>query len=315
MSYLDKLKKNIKNPNQAIEKLQKELEKVSTKNTKGGNQDDRFWKLEPDKASNGSAVIRFLPAPEVDGDDALPWVRIFDHGFQGPSNSWYIEKSLTTIGLKDPVSDYNSKLWNSGIDANKEIARKQKRRLNYYANILVVSDPKNPDNEGKVFLFKFGKKIFEKLTQAMNPEFDDEVAFNPFCPFTGADFKLKMRKQDGFVNYDRSEFATPKPIFEDDKDLEKLLKQEHSLAEFLDPKNFKTYEELKKRLDDVLGVDGAAPQPQTRAESADVEEDENPFTPPSKKKVTEAVEKRAKEDAGDGEDDEVMDYLRKLADE
>lgn len=254
----------LKKSSGSIDKLARELEKLNAPAT-NSSEDTRFWKPELDKAGNGFATIRFLPAPAVDGDDALPWVRIFDHGFQGPGG-WYIENSLTTLGQKDPVSEHNSVLWNSGIEANKEIARKQKRRLKYIANILVISDTKNPDNEGKVFLFKFGKKIFDKITEAMNPQFDDEKATNPFDFWAGANFKLKVRKFEGYPNYDKSEFEKSSALYDgDDAKLEKLWKMEYSLKEFLDPKNFKSYDELKTKLNRVLGLDGAAPAPKTKA--------------------------------------------------
>lgn len=238
-----------------FEKLNSELSKMAS-----GRQTDpteeNLWKCGTDKVGNGFAVIRFLPAP--DGED-LPFIRIWDHGFQGPGG-WYIEKSLTTFpGEKDPLGEYNSELWNSGIDADKEQARKQKRRLSYYANIYVVKDPANPDNEGKVFLYKFGKKIFDKLNDLMNPSFEDETPVNPFDLWTGANFRLKVRKVEGFPNYDKSEFDTPGPLLNDDDALEEVYKSEHSLQELLDRKHFKTYDELKARLDRVLGRTSSAP--------------------------------------------------------
>jgi len=256
---------SLKKSSGSIDKLARELEKLNTPATTNSSEDTRFWKPELDKAGNGFATIRFLAAPAADGDDALPWVRVFDHGFQGPGG-WYIENSLTTIGQKDPVSEYNSILWNSGIEANKEIARKQKRRLKYISNILVVSDPKNPDNEGKVFLFKYGKKIFDKITEAMNPQFEDEKAVNPFDFWAGANFKLKIRKFEGYPNYDKSEFDKPSALYDgDDAKLEKLWKSEYSLKDFLDPKHFKSYDELKTKLNRVLGLDGAPPASKSKA--------------------------------------------------
>tara|TARA_B100000131_G_scaffold250826_1_gene244268 strand:+ start:76 stop:966 length:891 start_codon:yes stop_codon:yes gene_type:complete len=227
-------------------KLVSQVEKMN----KGSNgADDRLWKPEVDKAGNGYAVIRFLPAP--DGED-LPWAKLYSHAFQGPGG-WYIENSLTTLGQKDPVSEHNSQLWNSGIDADKEVARKQKRKLSYYSNIYVVKDPTNPQNEGKVFLYKFGKKIFDKLTAAMQPEFEDEEAINPFDFWQGANFKLKIKKVAGFWNYDSSEFASPTALLDDDEALEALWKKEYSLAELVAADQFKSYEDLKKRLDYVIG--------------------------------------------------------------
>ena len=265
-----------------VTKLTKELEKLNSTNNQ---EDTRFWKLDIDKAGNGFAIIRFLPGPAVDGEDSLPWVRIFDHGFQGPGG-WYIEKSLTTLNQKDPVSEYNSVLWNSGIDANKEIARKQKRRLKYISNILVIQDTKHPENEGKVFLYSYGKKIFAKITEAMNPQFEDETPINPFDLWQGANFKLKVRKLEGYPNYDKSEFDAPAALFDgDDAKLEELWKSEYSLKELLDPKNFKSYDDLKRRLDKVLSTDGvpvtasvpAAASAPTAVDNMEEEEDINYF--------------------------------------
>ena len=228
-------------------KLVSQVEKMN----KGSNGvDDRLWKPEVDKAGNGYAVIRFLPAP--DGED-LPWAKLYTHAFQA-SGGWYIENSLTTLGQKDPVSEYNSQLWNSGVDSDKEVARKQKRKLSYYSNVYVVKDPSNPANEGKVFLFRYGKKIFDKITAAMQPEFEDEQAINPFDFWAGANFKLKIKKVAGYWNYDSSEFAAPAPLLDDDDAMEAVWKQEYSLAELVAPDQFKSYEDLKKRLDYVLGL-------------------------------------------------------------
>lgn len=261
MSSFANLKRNSGN----LDKLAKAIEQLNSSDS--NSKDDNFWKPEVDKAGNGYAVLRFLPAPAVDGDDGLPWVKVFDHGFQGPGG-WYIENSLTTLGHKDPVSEYNSQLWNSGIEANKEIARKQKRRLSYICNVYVVEDSKNPQNEGKVFLYKFGKKIFDKINEAMNPQFEDEKAVNPFDLWSGANFKLKIRNVEGYRNYDKSEFAASAPLMEDDEKMEAVWKKEYSLKEFVAESNFKTYDELKARLDKVLGVDGSAPAPRTTVEQA-----------------------------------------------
>jgi len=268
MSNFDSLKRN----RYSLEKLTKAIEATtqSTSTESGSREDPRLWQPTVDKAGNGMAIIRFLPAPSVDGEDALPWVRVFSHGFQGPGG-WYIENSLTTLNQKDPVSEYNSTLWNSGIEANKEIARKQKRRLNYIANVFVVSDPSNPENEGQIRIYKFGKKIFDKITEAMNPEFADETPVNPFDMWEGANFKLKIRNVEGYRNYDKSEFAEKSALLDgDDAKLEALWKQEHSLKEFLDPKHFKPYDLLKARLDKVLGFEGDV-APKSKAIDAVVE--------------------------------------------
>ena len=211
--------------------------------------DERLWKPELDKSGNGYAVIRFLPA--VKGED-LPWAKVWNHAFQGPTGQWYIENSLTTLSQKDPVSEHNTALWNTGLESDKEIARKQKRKLQYFSNIYVVSDAKHPENEGKVFLFRYGKKIFDKITDAMSPEFEDEKAINPFDFWEGANFKLKIRKVDGYWNYDKSEFEDTSKLFEDDSEADNVWKAQHSLAEFTAATNFKSYDELKTRLDAVL---------------------------------------------------------------
>lgn len=263
MSNLSALKKN-----SSLGKLARALE--STTKNSGSKEDERMWQPEVDAAGNGYAVIRFLDAPAVDGEDGMPWVQVFSHGFQGPGG-WYIENSLTTLGQKDPVSEYNTQLWNSGIEANKEIARKQKRRLTYISNVLVIKDTSNPANEGKVFLYKYGKKIFDKIKEKIEPQFEDEKAVNPFSFWDGANFKLKIRKVEGYRNYDKSEFDNPSPLFDGDDDkIEKVWKAEYSLKEFLDPKHFKSYDELKSKLDRVLGLDGVAAQ-RVRSKAEDLE--------------------------------------------
>ena len=292
---------NLKRSRNDLDKLTKAIEDTTSPTSKeaGSKDDTRLWQPTVDKAGNGMAVIRFLPAPAVDGDDALPWVRRFDHGFQGPGG-WYIENSLTTLGQKDPVSEYNTTLWNSGIEANKEIARKQKRRLHYIANILVVSDPSNPSNEGQIKLFKFGKKIFDKITEAMNPEFADETPVNPFDMWEGANFKLKIRNVEGYRNYDKSEFADKSALLDgDDEKLEALWKKEFSLKEFTDPSNFKSYEVLKAKLDKVLGFDGGS-SVKTKAEDAVFKKFDDEDVAVIDKKIVE-------------HDDEDLDYFKSLA--
>ena len=289
-----------------LDKLTTEIEKINTP-AKNGNQngDSRIWKPVVDKAGNGYAVIRFLPAPE--GED-IPWVRIWDHGFQGPGG-WYIENSLTTLNKKDPVSEYNSKLWNSGIEANKEIARRQKRRLSYYSNILVISDSANPENEGKTFLYKYGKKIHDKIKDAMNPEFDDETPVNPFDLWEGANFKLKMRNVEGFRNYDKSEFESTSALFDgDDEKLESTWKQEFSLQELLDAKHFKAYDQLKSRLDRVLGLEAEV------SGSSFAEEKESAPTPMRSVEARSLPTAEANLDNDDGDDDSLS-YFSKLAEE
>lgn len=235
----------------SLENLTAEVNKLSNQDSGKKASDSRFWAPTVDKAGNGYSVIRFLPPT---GDEDVPFVRTYDHAFQGPTGLWYIENSLTTIGQTDPLSVLNGKLWNTGNEADKETARKQKRRLHFISNIYVIQDQAKPENNGKVFLFKYGKKIFEKLNEAMNPQFEDEMPVNPFDLWEGANFKLKIRNLDGYRNYDKSEFETPKPLFDSDDEMEKVWKQQYSLKEFLDPSNFKTYDALKERLDRVLNV-------------------------------------------------------------
>ena len=280
-------------------KLVKEVEKM---NNTGGNTDDRIWKLDVDKGGNGYAVIRFLPAPE---NEDLPFVKLYSHAFQGPGG-WYIENSLTTLGQKDPVSEYNSLLWNNGTDLGKETARKQKRKLTYVSNVYVVKDPANPENEGKVFLFKYGKKIFDKLTAAMQPEFEDEEAIDPFDFWQGANFKLKAKNVAGYRNYDSSEFAAVSPLLNDDDALESLWKKQFSLAELVAGDQFKTYEELKTRLDYVLGnKKSAAPE----YEVADEDNDRGA----AEELVTAAVSTTPS--SVNDDDDDALSYFQKLAEE
>ena len=263
-------------------------------------QDDRFWKPTVDKAGNGFAVIRFLPAPS--GED-LPWVRYWDHGFQGPSGQWYIENSLTSIGGQDPVSEMNAILWNSGRDEDKQIARDRKRRLHYVANIQVVSDPGNPSNEGKVFLYKFGKKIFDKVMDVMQPQFADEKPVNPFDFWEGASFKLKIQQVAGYRNYDKSEFAAPSALSDDDNKLEGVYNTLYSLQDFLDPKNYKSYDELKAKLNRVLGAEGTV---MTTAESVSLDDSDD--TPAVQSPVHRPVAATAA-----AEDEDTFSYFQKLA--
>ena len=274
-----------------LDKLKAKVEQLNT--SEGSDKSNNFWRPEVDKAGNGMATIRFLPTSAVDGDDSLPWVKIFEHGFQGPGG-WLIDKCLTTKSQQCPVCEHNNKLWNSGIEANKTVARNQKRKLNYTANIYVVSDPKHPENEGKVFLFRFGKKIFDKITEAMNPAFEDETPINPFDMWKGADFKLRIRKVAGYQNYDSSEFASPAALLDDDSELEKIWKSEHSLKVLLDPKEFKSYDDLKGRLDKVLGD---APAPKTTVEQA------------------KAMPKKPVDEELMSEEDDDLAYFAKLAEE
>jgi len=296
----------------SLDKLRAAMESASpTEGAKKSYSDDNFWKPELDKSGNGYAVVRFLPTPE---GEEMPWVSYFDHGFQGPGG-WYIEKSLTTLGKQDPVSEYNSQLWNTGIEANREIARKQKRRLHYVSNIFVVSDPKNPDNEGKVFSYRYGKKIFEMLKEAISPAFEDEAPINPFdLRGEGANFKIKIRKVDGYWNYDKSEFDTPAPLFDSEEKLNNIYSSLSSLNELIAPEQFKSYDELKEKLDRVLGLSGGVSN--STAESVAEDLDEVPWSGVNEATADEPVISSAEtsETVSTTEDD-AMDYFKKLATE
>lgn len=300
MVDFSKLKAN--SGKKSLEDLTKKLASVS--GNEGKTADDRFWTPTVDKAGNGYAVIRFLPAPP---EEDVPFIRIFDHGFQGPGG-WYIENSLTTLGKNDPVSEHNSSLWNSGVESNKDIARKQKRRLHFISNIYVVQDSGNPESEGKVFLYKYGKKIFDKLNEAMNPQFADEEAVNPFDLWAGANFKLKIRNVEGYRNYDKSEFEKAGPLKDDDSLLEEIWKKEYSLKTFLEPSNFKSYEDLKERLTKVLNENGGASR-MTVADDSDIPWGENSASPPKQKEKPAA----AIPAVADDDDDESLEFFKSLA--
>ena len=286
------------------QKLVKEVEKMN--NTSGG-ADERLWKPEMDKTGNGYAVIRFLPAPE---GEELPWAKMYSHAFQGPGG-WYIENSLTTLGQKDPVSEHNRELWNSGIDADKDTVRKQKRKLSYYANIYVVQDKANPQNEGKVFLYKFGKKIFDKVMEAMQPEFEDETPINPFDFWQGANFKLKIVRKDGYWNYDKSEFDRVSPLLDDDDALEALWKKQYSLAALTAPDQFKTYEQLQNRLQLVLGQKSTRPTLDEEVQEED--NDRGSFKPNFP--LQQETPKPAPVASKDEDEDDALSYFQRLADE
>jgi hypothetical protein len=302
------------------EKLVKQVEKM---NSNGSKDDNRFWKPVMDKSGVGSAVIRFLPAPE---GSELPWAQVWSHAFQGPGG-WLIDNCLTTLGQQCPVCEKNRVLWNSGSDADKEEARKQKRKLSYFANIYVVRDPANPENQGKVFLYKFGKKIFDKIMAAMQPEFDDEQPINPFDFWEGANFKLKLKKVAGYWNYDASEFAAPSALLDgDDDELENLYKGLHDLNTFVDPKEFKSYDDLKKRLDYTLGLKGTPKMqdPETQEEDSqwererkgDFSESTSYNAPKSSSEsdfnAPDITMSSSSEDEGD-DDDDALSYFQKLA--
>jgi len=292
---------SLKSSSSGFDKLTKALEQnlnPEDQENKNKYQDDRLWKPELDKTGNGYAVLRFLPASE--GED-MPWVRVWSHAFQGPGG-WYIENSLTTLGQKDPVSEENTRLWNTGLDSDKEIARKRKRKLSYYSNVLVVSDPKHPENEGKVMLFKFGKKIFDKITEAMQPAFEDEVAVNPFDFWKGANFKLKIRKVDGFWNYDKSEFDSVSQIAESDEDIKAIWSKQHKLQPFLAPEAFKSYDELNEKLNRVISGAKAAET---------VEQTDLPQATESAPVPTQSATPMA----SDTNEDDSLDYFSKLAQE
>ena len=284
-------------------KISGEFEKIANPQSESKSyQDDRIWKLEADKAGNGTATIRFLPNPN--GDD-LPWVRIFNHGFQGPTGKWYIENSLTTIGEADPVGELNSRLWNSGNESDKEVARKQKRKLTYIANVLIVSDPKHPENEGQVRLYRFGKKIFDKIMDKARPTFEDETPVNVFDLWEGADFKLRQRKVEGYANYDQSTFMEPSAVADGEEELLSVMGKVYDLKEFMDPKNFKSYEELSRKLASVLNTEGSAGKT-----AAQLGEDDD--MPAATKVVTKVAPAKVKVSQDEGDDD-AMSFFKKIA--
>jgi hypothetical protein len=292
------LKSSASNFDKLTKALEANANPEDSKNSKNKYQDDRLWKPELDKTGNGYAVIRFLPASK---DEDMPWQRVWTHAFQD-KGGWYIENSLTTLNQKDPVSEENTRLWNTGVDSDKEIARKRKRKLSYYSNILVVSDPKHPENEGKVFLFKFGKKIFDKIAETMNPAFEDEQAINPFDFWKGANFKLKIRKVDGYWNYDKSEFEGVSPVAEDDDKIKSVWEKQYALKPFVDPSNFKSYDELKEKLNRTISG--------TRS-TATVDKTD---LPPATESVVKSQEVKSSPTSDDGEDD-TLSYFSKLAEE
>lgn len=295
MSFRDLKKKSTNGIDELIKKMEDQTK------SKDGYKDDRFWRPEQDKTGNGFAIVRFLPP--VEGED-VPWVKIYNHAFQGPGG-WYIENSLTTLGQKDPVGELNNQLWNSGLESDKDLARIRKRKLTYISNVYVVSDPANPQNEGKVFLYKFGTKIFEKIQEAMKPQFNDEQPINPFDFWTGANFRIKIRKVGGYTNYDKSEFDSPNPLLDDDAKLEKIWKSQHALLPFLAPENFKSYEELKTRMHEVLGGDVRATAPAQKTAEDVVDE-------MVEKKPSLKTKKRVEDDVDDETD--ALSYFQKLAD-
>ena len=291
---------SLKTSSSGFDKLTKALEEnLNPEDSKKQNkyQDERLWKPELDKTGNGYAVLRFLPA--TSGED-MPWVRLWSHAFQGPGG-WYIENSLTTLGHKDPVSEENTRLWNTGVESDKGIARNRKRKLSYYSNVLIVSDPAHPENEGQVKLFKFGKKIFDKITEAMQPEFDDETPINPFDFWKGANFKLKIRKVDGFWNYDKSEFEGVSAIADNDDSIKAIWEKQYPLKPFLDASNFKSYEELKEKLNRVI----------TGTKSTDTVE--NVDLPSTSTATVQSKDSASTASASDSDD--TLDYFSKLAEE
>ena len=297
------LKKNSKSN---FDKLADELNKASGKVE--FKDDDRFWYPAVDKAGNGYAVIRFLPAPE--GED-VPFVRVFSHAFQGPTGSWYIENSLTTLGRQDPVSEYNSKLWNSGLETDKEKARKQKRKLTFISNIYVVSDTANPENNGQVKLFKYGKKIFDKVFEASNPKFPDEEPIDPFNLWTGANLKVKIRNVEGYRNYDASSFDSSGPLLNDDRDLEAIWKKEYSLQEFIAEDQFKSYDELKIKLNRVLGLNNDV---SNQIAADDNKSDDQSVSGKSSKGVLSNTKVKEVEPEIEGDELDDLDFFSELAD-
>ena len=300
-----------KSRSKSLEKLNDQLAKISSKGYSNPDE-NKYWKPTRDSSGNGFAIIRFLPAP---AEEDVPFVRLWDHGFQGPGG-WYIENSLSTLGQDDPVGEINKKLWNSGNDADKKEAQKQKRRLHYISNVYVIKDSGNPENEGKVFLYKYGKKIFDKLNDLMNPSFEDEKPVNPFDLWEGANFRLKIRQFEGYPNYDKSEFDSPAPLFEDDDKLEAVWKQEHSLADVIHPRNFKSYEELQAKLHRVLGISSgpASSRAKTTAEIDDLDDDLDMSQLAKSTSAAPIKEEKSSFEVGSvGDDDDDLEFFKSLA--
>ena len=301
MSFQDYLKNRQEAFSTMTETLKKE---VNTENRSG--DDDRIWKPKMGSDNTGYAVVRFLPGSDV---NKTPWVRVYSHGFQGPTGKWYIEKSLTTVGQQDPVSEYNSKLWNTGIESNKEIARKQKRRTSYYANVLVVKDPANPSNEGKVMIYQFGQKIFDKVMGAMQPEFADEEAVNPFDLIEGANFRIKIKIVSGYWNYDSSEFERPSALSEEESKLEAVFNAQHDVHEMVDPTTFKSYEELNTKLMGIIGqTSGDSYQETSSNVSVPTAETTN-----TKEEFDAVFKKPTDTTTSSTDEDDLEDYFKSLA--
>lgn len=287
---------SLKRNRPSLESLVQKASEATGGNNNNKSQDDRFWYPQRDKAGNGYAVIRFLPGVD---EATTPWVRYWDHAFKGPTGQWYIEKSLTSIGQQDPIAELNSKMWNSGIESDKEIVRKRKRNLRYVANVLVINDPANPENNGQVKLYRFGKKIFDKIMDAMQPKFPDEKPIVPFDMWDGADFTLKIRMVEGYPNYDASTFKEPAALEGDETKLEEIYNKQFLLSEWTDPKNYKSYDDLKARLNLVLGESA----PRTVKQEVELE------------KVVQPSEPATAESTALDDDDDTMSYFAKLANE
>ena len=305
MSFAD-LKKKSK-LGSLTSKLIQEVEKT---NSSGGSSDERVWKPEVDKAGNGYAVIRFLPAP--DGEE-MPWAKVYTHAFQG--SGWFIDNCLTTVGQNCPVCESNRELWNTGSKANQEVVRQRKRKLSYYSNIYVVRDPAHPENEGKVFLYKYGKKIFDKISAAMQPEFEDETPIDPFDFWQGADFKLKIKKVAGYWNYDSSEFARSAPLLDDDDAMEAIWKKAYSLEDFVSADKFKTYEQLDARMKAVLGQ---KPAPKVDESFEDEETDRGSLPQSMKNELDSLSEGRdfnSPDITSSSDEDDALSYFQRLAEE
>ncbi len=297
------------------------FEKVEQSLSNSGQEDKRFWKLSRDKAGSGSAVIRFLPPV---GDDELPWVKTFTFGFQGPTGKWYINDSPSTVGLPDPVYEANAALYRTKNPDDEKLAKSRKRKTVYISNILVIKDPSNPENEGKVFLFKYGSSIHDMIIEKSKPEFDDQDSILVWDLWEGANFKLRCKVKDKYPNYDSSEFDSVSGLFDGDEDqLEAMLGKCHRLAEFVDPARYKSYDTLKAEFEAVINARPVAPAA-SRLDS-DSNDDDNDarkmleaasraerVNRPEKVERVEKVTKKeesTEQTDGDSDDDE---YFRKL---
>lgn len=245
--------------------------------------DARYFQVTKDKAGNGVALVRFLPGKDT------PWVRYWSHSFEY-NGGWYIENSRTSLKEDDPVSEYNKLLWDSGKEEYKEFVSLKpgtKRKLNYVSNIYVIEDPANPENNGKVFLYQYGAKIYDKIKALMQPSIKTLPPVNPFNPFDGANLQIIIKKVAGYPNYDDTKFIQEGSKLGNDDEIEKIYNQQYDLEDILKESNFKPYEKLKARLIKVLGKNAPLMEEYLSNFGEVVETKKESTTPPPQKKKEE----------------------------